>query len=509
MWGLDSGYGHHNNFQPDEFISLRGVLQIDLESGRIKVPGAYFEGTFNYYIWTLPVVARDLITWTKHRVGQQPSTADFRFLLLSGRLMSVAFDLATIIVIYLVIWEITGVFLPGIVGAFLYSIIPMQVIYSHFMRTHLLSNLLCSLVILLSLKMLRRRKWWLFVLTGIFCGLGMATRYPVGIILVIPCLILLFQAIAEPMSLKRSIARAFMNLLSGPAWWLAIGFVAGLFLGEPMLFLDPRRVFHAISHETLHYVPAGATNFFNLVPLWKFVSELIPYATYPLLWVPASSAVLYLCYQRRLYRVTIPLLLFALFYTYPMAKGYIVIFARQVMLLLPVFCILIGMAFDDVFKRRSLRIAVALFLILTALPSIMFDVAYVRAMRQTDPRVALQEDLKKAIGNGEAAIGVSKSGGYFYTAMPAVEPLRSQSISIAFQDASAPADFFVAGTERPLQENQLMLAKQNVAKENRLEFVKAYSSAPTIFGSPIDLSGFPPDMTYPFPGLLLFRSSPR
>ena len=49
-WGLSSGYGHDLNFQPDEFVSLRGVLQLDLLAGRIKTPGAYFEGTFNYYL---------------------------------------------------------------------------------------------------------------------------------------------------------------------------------------------------------------------------------------------------------------------------------------------------------------------------------------------------------------------------------------------------------------------------------------------------------------------------
>jgi hypothetical protein len=41
-WGLSSGYGHELNFQPDEFVSLRGVLELDLLAGRIKAPDAYF-----------------------------------------------------------------------------------------------------------------------------------------------------------------------------------------------------------------------------------------------------------------------------------------------------------------------------------------------------------------------------------------------------------------------------------------------------------------------------------
>src|SRR5439155_12942444 len=60
-WGLCSGYGHDLNFQPDEFVSLRGVLQLDLLAGRIKTPGAYFEGTFNYYFCAVPQAALRVI----------------------------------------------------------------------------------------------------------------------------------------------------------------------------------------------------------------------------------------------------------------------------------------------------------------------------------------------------------------------------------------------------------------------------------------------------------------
>jgi len=47
-WGLDSGYGHYLNFHPDEFISMRGMLPIELRTGKLHPPDAYFEDTFNY-----------------------------------------------------------------------------------------------------------------------------------------------------------------------------------------------------------------------------------------------------------------------------------------------------------------------------------------------------------------------------------------------------------------------------------------------------------------------------
>ena len=43
-WGLEHGY------HPDETVSMRGVVQLDLPAGEFTAPAAYFEGTFNYYL---------------------------------------------------------------------------------------------------------------------------------------------------------------------------------------------------------------------------------------------------------------------------------------------------------------------------------------------------------------------------------------------------------------------------------------------------------------------------
>ena len=117
----------------------------------------------------------------------------------------------------------TGQRLGALFGALLYGIFPMQVIYSHFMRTHVLSNLLFVVVIWLSLKVVQRRRWWLFVITGVVAGLAATTRYPVATVLSIPCLFLLFQNDRAEAPWPRRLRQAIGDLLTGPLWLLRAG----------------------------------------------------------------------------------------------------------------------------------------------------------------------------------------------------------------------------------------------------------------------------------------------
>ena len=509
-WGLKSGYGHYLNFQPDEFVSIRGMTPINLLAGKLRAPHAYFEGTFNYYLWAVPEVFYKL--WGgAHPLGvQNVWPARFKFILCSGRLMTVAFDLATLVLLFAVIREMTGQQLGALLGALLYGVLPMQVIYSHFMRTHVLSNLLCVLVIWLSMKALKQRYWLLFVITGAVAGLAATTRYPAGVVLSIPCLFILFQDHGDQEPWQRRFGRSTAYLLSGPLWLLAGGFVLGVFAGEPMLFFNFQSVVDAVSFEISVYTPPGARNFLDLAPIWRYFSVLIPYATYPILWLLIYLSTVYVILRHSFRPIVAPLCLFAALYTYPMAKGYSVVFARQVMLLLPVFCIFAGLAFADILpkllKRRLLFALVVILILLLIIPTIVFDWAYGRAMRGRDVREMLRADLRELIKDrSSTSIAVSEGGCYFYTAMPAVFPLRSNTVAVQLESfLIAPADFFVMGFERPLAENSRNSAIRQVETGGAFRFIKAYSRSPMIFGKKWDLSNFPPDMTYPFPTILLF-----
>jgi len=513
-WGLTSGYGHNRNFQPDEFVSLRGLLQLELTAGRIKAPAAYFEGTFNYYLWALPQAALKGSTKTKVPFTGSRNMEDHADLLYMCRWMSVLFDLGTVIVVFLAIRETTQDFYPSLLGALCYAVLPMQVIYAHFMRTHLLSNLLCALVIWLSLKFRKRQRWWMLVIVGFISGLGAATRYPVAIIVVIPCLYLLFDRDDHLPNWKTRVWERAKRFVAGPVWLIGTGFLIGLFFGHPMLFLDSGIVTKAIAGETLKYASLqefDSSNLLNLSTVWTYVSSLIPFSMYPFLWLFPYGAICYVCVRHRLLGKSLPILLFSLLYLYLMGKGYLIpIFARAAMLLFPGFCIIVGIAYSDLLlllnKQRIVAVLLTSATLLVFAPSIVFDVAYGHAMRQRDARSALRKDLQKLIGGSPATIGVSRFGPTFYTVMPAVEPLKSEKVIVQLQGPGQKADFFLVGFTGQIESAWMNATIRMVEAQGKFRYEKSYSVRPKIFGRELQLARFPPDMTYPFPTILFFRA---
>jgi hypothetical protein len=513
-WGLNSGYGHELNFQPDEFISVRGVLELDLLRGHFKAPGAYFEGTFNYYLWAVPQAVLKIAANKDADLSDPMNTKGHPDLLYLCRWMSVLFDLCTIVIVFLAIREETRKFYPSFLGALCYAVLPMQVIYAHFMRTHNLSNLLCALVIWLSLKLRKSRSWQLLFLVGLISGFGAATRYPVGIIVVIPCLYLLFDGCNDLRGWKLRLSKQAKNFVVSQVWLIGLGVGIGLFLGHPMLFLDSSSVTKAITGETLRYASLqqfSMSQAINLSVVWRYSTYLIPFAMYPLLWLVPYCAILFLLFRRSLYCVSVPLLIFSFLYLYFMGKGYLgPYFARITMLLFPGFCVLVGIAWNDLHlrfrKRQTVAIVLTGALLFIVGPSVAFDVAYGRAMQQKDAREALREDLEALIGESPATVGISRLGPYFYTAMPAAGLLKSDRVNVQLQDPSEKADFFVLGFPRQMDPAYMKATIRAVEAQGQFKFERSYNVPITIFGYEFRLERFPPDMTYPFPSILLFRA---
>jgi hypothetical protein len=366
----------------------------------------------------------------------------------------------------------------------------------------------------MSLKLRQSQRWQLLFTVGLISGLGGATRYPVGIIAVIPCLYLLFNDGGNlPNSNSRFLQRARV-LVAGPLWLIAVGFIVGLFLGHPMLFLDPASVTKAITGETLKYASLHQFNgaqLLNLAVVWRYITYVIPLAMYPLLWLVPYCAILYLVFRRRLYGVSIPILIFSLLYLYFMGKGYLGPYcARITMVLFPGFCVLVGVAYADLQLKmknsRTVAILLTCMLLLVLGPSLAFDVAYGRAMQKKDAREVLRSDLQKLIGDARATIGILQLGPYFYTAMPAAKPLTSDKVAVHLQKPEQDADFFLIGLPTQIDPAYMNAIVRRVEAQGKFTYEKSYRLPVTIFGYEVNLARFPLDMTHPFPTILLFRA---
>jgi hypothetical protein len=304
-----------------------------------------------------------------------------------------------------------------------------------------------------------------------------------------------------------------MEFVSRQGWLIGLGFAVGLFIGHPMLFLDSSSVINPITSETLKYATLqqfSTSQLLNLSVVWRYITYLIPFAMYPLLWLVPYCAVLYLFFRPRVYSQSAPVMIFSALYLYFMAKGYLgPYFARANMLLFPGLCVLVGISSADLQSqlknKRLLAVAIAAKLFLIFAPSVAFDIAYDHAMQQKDAREALRDDLQTLIGDSRATIGLSRFGPYFYTAAPAVEPLKSDRITVQLQDTSQNADFFLVGFPREVGLGWKKATVGRVEAGGELKYEKTYRVAVKILGYEISLAQFPVDMTYPFPTILLFR----
>jgi 4-amino-4-deoxy-L-arabinose transferase-like glycosyltransferase len=371
---------------------------------------------------------------------------------------------------------------------------------------------------LLALKIQSRPTWWMLLGAGFISGLGAATRYPVAIIAVIPCLYFLLARAVDSDGREKRFLDRIKAFVSRSLWLIVVGFAAGLFIGHPELFLDSRRVIAAITRETMKYASLqefNANKLLNLSLIWQYISYLIPFAMYPFLWLLPYCAILYLVFRRKLYSRSLPILIFSTLYVYFIAKGYLgrANFARVAMLLFPGFCIMVGLAYGDLLrllkKQRMSAIVLTIVTVLVIAPSVVFDVAYAHAMEQKDVRSALREDLNKMIANSPATIAVSRFGPWFYTVMPAVEPLKSKRVTVQPQEAGQPADFFLVGFTGPIDTTQLEAMIRRIEQQGNFKYERTYNVRPKIFERQFQLARFPPDMTYPFPTILLFRAKTR
>jgi len=388
--GITWGLGFDGSvFAPlgDEYYVMNALQSVDFSKGEFTPTAAHLEGTLGFYIWQVVLVAAkaaDAVGVYPKQVGQ--GSPDFAKMVLLGRLTMVLFDVGCVALVYFVLRRMRLSWPFACIGALVLAVMPFEVIYSRYMRPHVLANFFVTLTMFATVKMMQSLRTTWAGLAGFCCGLAGAARYPGVLAAAIPLMALAYEELLERGKFRLgpvAICRATFSRLAA----ILVGMALGLFLADPMLFLDFRSAMGPIlgmlnSADFSQFDPGALTSFRKL---WDYLAVLLPWGTAPHLWILLYiSFFLALC-SVKYRRYVLPFSVFVLMVIFFMGKGYFhkAEFVRTLSLIFPSLAVLtgIGVSFAWGFLRSQwARMSMAAALCFLIGGSVIFDIAYARGM---------------------------------------------------------------------------------------------------------------------------------
>lgn len=520
-WGVPTPELQCGSFHPDEPQAMTALGQMNIAKGDLEPEGAVIEGTFTHYLWLIEahvLRAFGVITALPHSFGKFDK--NYSTMLVAGRMLTVFFDVAAIILLAIVVFRITASSIAAMCSALMLAVAPFEVISAHFMRPHIIVNCMLVIMMMLSFRMyVTRHLWRHIVAAGMLAGLAAAARYPSGIMVVLPVAVLVFRA--QVLRRHGACDNADLRIPLLPALGLMAGMcVVGFFIGDPYFFLNFSHAREGLAYQAL-FVPKSTTTLAGILDserMWAYVSYLLPAGTKPFLWAVWYAAVAFLAFIPRHYRYTIPLCVLAILYGYPMIKGYAdPMFVRPMLFLFPIFAFAVGLAVQELGDRAP-RVVSALAVIIVAIAaaaSVAYSIAYLDGMRR-DPRVAvhryLESDARSQLSIGYYSLGWPD----WYIFDPLVKNLANKQATVfvpPFATGSFPDYIILAyvddfpntmcGFGWTTDHSAALLAGGRYFVE------KEFVIRRTFLGFDFTDTHPPADLAYPFPQYYLLRRTDR
>ena len=523
-WGLPSDERRHSPFHPDERWAMANLRKTRFMR-RHLISMAYREGPLTNYVWRAA-------TSTLHVFGllDEPSTAAGAYssayarVLLASRLVTIVFDLMSVVLVFCIVLRITGEVRTSLFAASLLAITPFEAIYAHYMRAHVPANFWYLLAVYFSLPIGRRRNWRDYLLSGALTGLALSARYTSVVVVCIPVMLHVARKWRSRAG-GEGVAAAgkdLLRILVAPHLLLCALLAAATFLAtSPGFVLDYGEAYRHVKVQ-LGFAQTTEVrdfvNFLDLSGLWQLLTYVIPYSTLPALWLLFYVLTPLSLLPSDRARFTLPMFFVGLLYLYCVSKGYYPGVARSVIFLFPIFAILSAVGASEVCRRlRALgtRMPLVRWGGVGAAAAIMlssgfYALAYVKAMAEPDPRERLREDLaRRARSEKIVAVRCTSLDQRLmgFAAAPVLHPWKEVAVSpvLVSRVPDAELDYLIVGDyERKYYDQTEAYVRMLVARggfslagkfENRIE----------LFGLAFEYSKMPHDMQYPFPRLFLLK----
>lgn len=388
-WGLpnDERLG---SYHPDEAVNLvQGVL----DRGALRFHadiGFYNYGSLYFLIWQVFALANAFYGFvTAPGAGTpQPSVDTAGALILVGRLLSAALGTATILVV-MVLGRLRGSASGALLGGLFLAIAPLAVVHSHFATVDAAAAFLVTCAIGVSALAAREGRAGMWLAAGVLSGLAGATRYNCGLVVLAPLAAAIFGGRNGDAG---GLRRAFLPLLIVLAS-AAIGFLVGC----PGAVLNPEKFYGDLTFELQKSREGMGLLFRDTGAGWWYHLHvsLAHGLGWPLL--IAATAGLAVGIGRRKSSDLI-LLVFPLAY-YLVMGGAAVRFARYMLPILPVLCLLAGEWLEMLGRGRRPGLSRVL-AVLVALVSAHASLAYCRSMARPDARDEAAAFLRNVLDPG-------------------------------------------------------------------------------------------------------------
>lgn len=411
-WSLPNAQHPLATYHPDELVNLNAALAADIPHGKFDI-GFYNYGTFYFYLVSfahtfargyglIPTPSANADPLGAQAVAQQAA------LFLTGRIVTLLLGTATIPVVFALGNRLFGR-KTGLLAALLFALAPLAVVHSHFLTVDVPATFFVALALLWAARLLTIQTWRDYALAGIWSGVAAATKYNTGLVLIAPVAAHFLNKI--PNTCRKHRGAQFVVLLCVAALAFLIA------CPGPALNLDafwdglPNYPGSGVRYELFEHSRTGHGDLFvNTGPGWWY--HLVVSLRYglgtPLLLLALAGLVL-----SGMRRTKQDWLLLSFFLLYYLATGASAVrFARYMIPLFPVFCVLAARFVTEPFPQPHwTRLRMAAGVVVAALAGFS-SLVYCRTMSLPDPRDVAAQRLEREAPQG-ASIAFAKIPWFF------------------------------------------------------------------------------------------------
>lgn len=424
-WGLPSEAHPQYSYHPDEAPTL--VWARWLVNGEIIPKHFAYGGTFFYTILNAFVYFGNLFS---ESLGGVNLLADS---ILAGRYFLTAMALVTILLIYEIGRELYSE-RTGILAALFLAISPAHIVWAQRIRVDEIAALIVTVILFVAVKLLKREQFAIryYVYAGIAIGVGIATRFPLGVFGLV-------AVVAHVLQTERHGARQIAASLIDRPLLVMYGVVTATFaIISPhtliyfSYFIEGMRI--TWGYETDAFPDAIGRG----PVIYQFGWLMLHQALGIPLYVAASGGLMFSVTRRSQADVLVLSAIIPYFLVLGLVSWVVV---RYTLPLIPLLALMAGLFLSYLIDRfRRLRPGLYALLLCAILWTLAADLAYLKVESGKDVRDQASEWIQANIAQGAAIVTVENYVGDSYF-NPVIAPSFRHLVFLLGGDAKSEALF--------------------------------------------------------------------